>query len=187
MNKRKRGQSPFFYGVSQCLQTLLGKKGDCPLFLLACLIAGTTATAEENAKMELPEWADDIHTFIMIPTRPERAKELNVSVNGAWAGIPGAYQMLPHHPEIQEEYNHDQKAFADACHEAGLLVTASINGIEGFAPLREKIPNAEDMACRNVEGEPLVMGGGMMLMCTINPDWVQWEISLPHTLISAVE
>ena len=24
--------------------------------------------------MELPEWADDIHTFIMIPTRPERAK-----------------------------------------------------------------------------------------------------------------
>ena len=86
-----------------------------------------TASGEEDPMMNPPEWADDVHTFIMLPARPERARELNVSVNGAWGRMPGRLAVLPHHAGIREEYNHDEKAFADAGHEAGLLVTATLS------------------------------------------------------------
>jgi len=106
------------------------------------------ALLREEAELALPGWADDVQTFIMLPTRPERALELHVSVNGAWGGIPGKYPILPHLPSIQEEYNYDERAFADAVHEAGLHVPAAINTIEGLLALREDVPNLDDMACR---------------------------------------
>lgn len=79
----------------------------------------------EEADLAAPSWADDLRTFIMLPTRPDQARESHVSVNGAWAGIPGKYPILPRIPAIQEEYNHDQRAFAAAGHEAGLVVSAA--------------------------------------------------------------
>jgi 3-keto-disaccharide hydrolase len=130
----------------------------------------------EEVAGALPNWADNVQTFIMLPTRPKRARELHASVNGAWAGIPGRYSILPNDPSIQQEYNRDQRSFADAVRDAGLVVTASINTIEGFHALREDVPDLDDMACRNADGE-LVMGGEeMTLMCSINPNWVRWEI-----------
>jgi len=133
----------------------------------------------------LPQWADAAHTFLMLPTRPERAKELNVSVNGAWGGIPGKYSMLPHHPHIQRDYNYDQRAFADDLHRSGLLVTAAINTIEGLDALREVIPDLDQMACRNAAGELIVVGGQMTLMCSLNPDWVRHEIESGKAAIDA--
>ena len=32
------------------------------------------------------------------------------------------------------------------------------------------------MACLGADGKPVVLGDKMMLMCTNNPDWLQWEI-----------
>lgn len=153
------------------------------LVCLICLIFGSATGGAEDPTINLPEWADDVQTFIMLPTRPDRANELNVSVNGACGGIPGRFAVLPYNAGIQEEYNYDEAAFADAGHEAGLIVTATVNGIEGLEALREVIPNLDDMACRNVDGE--VINFGMTLMCTLNPDWVQTEIEAGETAIDA--
>ena len=139
----------------------------------------------EEVELAAPSWADEVQTFIMLPTRPDRARELHVSVNGAWAGIPGKYSILPHIPAIQEEYNYDQKAFADAGHEAGLIVPAAINTIEGLLALREDVPNLDEMACRDADGELVMAGPEMTLMCSINPNWVQWEIDTGKTAIDA--
>ncbi|MAG94364.1 MAG: hypothetical protein CMJ48_11525 [Planctomycetaceae bacterium] len=143
------------------------------------------AVLREETEAALPSWADDVQTFIMLPTRPRRARELHVSVNGAWGGIPGKYSILPHNPAIQQEYNHDQKGFADAVHKAGLVVPASINTIEGFHALRDVVPNLDAMACRNVAGELVPAGDEMTLMCSINPGWVQWEIDTGKAAIDA--
>jgi len=61
------------------------------------------AVLRKKIGLALPSWADDAQTFIMLPTRPDRARELHVSVNGAWAGIPGKYSILPHNPDIQKD------------------------------------------------------------------------------------
>ncbi len=133
----------------------------------------------------LPPWVDDAQTFIMLPTRPTRARELHVSVNGAWGGIPGKYSILPHIPSIQAEYEYDQQAFVDASHNAGLLVPAAINTIEGFSALREVIPDLDEMACRNADGHLASAGSDMTLMCSLNPDWVQWEVDTGKAAIDA--
>ncbi|MCO6455131.1 MAG: DUF1080 domain-containing protein [Pirellulaceae bacterium] len=145
---------------------------------------GSPAVLRSTTGLELPEWADVVQTFIMLPVRPDRARQLHVSVNGAWAGIPGKYSILPHNPAIQQEYQDDQAAFAADVRKAGLIVPASINTIEGFHALRESVPNLEDMACRNAAGE-VVVAGEMILMCSINPDWVQWEIDTGKAAIDA--
>lgn len=146
---------------------------------------GEPAVLRQQTELSLPPWADDVQTFIMLPVRPERAKDRHVTVNGAWAGIPGKYSILPHNPLIQEEYNHDQKTFADAVRQAGLIVPASINTIEGFHSLRESVPNLDEMACRNADGKIVPAGDEMILMCSINPDWVQWEIETGKAAIDA--
>jgi hypothetical protein len=151
-----------------------------PLFRL-----GRPAVLRHTTGATLPDWADDVQTFIMLPVRPDRARELHVSVNGAWAGIPGKYSILPRNPEIQREYNGDQAAFAAAVRKAGIIVPASINTIEGFHALRESISNMDDMACRNAEGELVPAGDEMTLMCSINPNWVQWEIDTGRAAIDA--
>ena len=143
------------------------------------------AVLREQAGLALPSWADEVQTFIMLPTRPARARELHVSVNGAWGGIPGKYAILPHLPSIQEEYSHDQGAFASAVHEAGIHVPAAINTIEGLQALREVIPNLDDMACRDAAGDVVSAGATMTLMCSINPEWVQWEIDTGKAAIDA--
>ena len=143
------------------------------------------AVLREEAGLALPSWADRVQTFIMLPTRPARARELHVSVNGAWGGIPGKYAILPHLPSIQEEYNYDQRAFAAAVHKAGLVVPAAINTIEGLQALREVVPNLDDMACRDAAGEVVSAGAEMTLMCSINPDWVQHEIDTGKAAIDA--
>ena len=82
-------------------------------------------------------------------------------------------------------YNHDQRSFADAVRKAGLVVPASINTIEGFHTLREVIPNLDAMACRNADGELVLAGDEMTLMCSINPNWVQWEIDTGKAAIDS--
>jgi len=145
---------------------------------------GEPAPLRQTTGARLPDWAADAHTFIMLPVRPDRARELHVSVNGAWGGIPGNYSILPNDREIQREYNWDQAAFAAAVREAGIIVPASINTIEGFHSLRESVPNLDEMACRNADGD-LVLGQQMILMCSLNPDWVQWEIDTGKAAIDA--
>jgi hypothetical protein len=145
--------------------------------VLLFLLAAAPSFGEGRMDAHLPPWLGEVQTYVMLPVAPERTVALHVSVNGVWAGIPGKYSVLPNIAAIQEEYGFDQRAFADACHEAGALVCASINGIEGLEALREDIPNLDDMACRNVDGEPLNLGG-MTLMCTSNPDWVRLETKM---------
>ena len=132
----------------------------------------------------MPSWADEVQTFIMTPVRPERARDLHVSVNGAWGGIPGGYSILPYDPEIQREYNSDQAAFATAVREAGMIVPAAINTIEGLHSLRGSIRNLDRMACRDADGN-LVISQQMVLMCSLNPDWVESEIATGKAAIDA--
>jgi hypothetical protein len=114
----------------------------------------------------------------MLPVLPKRARAQNIRVNGVWAGIGGADPILPVATSIasvSRSYGIDSRAFAEACHDAGLIVPAVINGLEGFPTLRQSTPNLEDAACRGADGKPVNVGD-FMLMCTNNPDWLQWEI-----------
>ena len=78
-------------------------------------------------------------------------------------------------PAVRWRFGTDAAAFVKACHEAGLIVPAVVNGLEGFAALKAKWPKLEEMACRNRDGKPVNVGE-FVLMCTNNPDWIQWEI-----------
>jgi hypothetical protein len=127
-----------------------------------------------------PEWIDRALTYSMLPLFPKDVKELGVNVNGIWAGIGGTDPILPHTehcPGVRREYGEDAARFAKDMHAAGLRVCAAVNGLEGMTPLRDIVPNLEAMACRKADGQPAVVGDGMMLMCTNNPNWVQWEIA----------
>ena len=53
------------------------------------------AVLREEAELALPGWADDVQTFIMLPTRPARARELHVSVNGAAASSQHPRRVQP--------------------------------------------------------------------------------------------
>ena len=145
---------------------------------------GDPADLRQTIGARLPAWADDVQTFIMTPVRPDRARDLHVSVNGAWGGVPGGYSILPHDSEIQREYNSDQKEFAAAVRDAGMIVPAAINTIEGLHTLRGKVANLDQMACRDAEGN-LVIARQMVLMCSLNPDWVQKEIDTGKAAIDA--
>lgn len=145
---------------------------------------GEPAVLRQSTGATLPAWANDAQTFIMTPVRPDRARELHVSVNGAWGGIPGGYSILPHDSEIQAEYNSDQAKFATAIRDAGMIVPAAINTIEGLHSLRGSIRNLDQMACRDAEGN-LIIARDMVLMCSLNPDWVQVEIDTGKAAIDA--
>ncbi len=126
----------------------------------------------------LPDWVDRVQTFCMVPVLPETAAALHASVNGVWGGISGTHPILTHRemvPAVQAKYQ-DDKAFADACHKAGLLVVSVVNGIEGFPAMREAWPDLEKMACRDARGKPAQLSPEMIFMCVNNPDWVRWEI-----------
>jgi hypothetical protein len=115
----------------------------------------------------------------MVPLVPERAAQLHASVNGVWGGAGGPHPILTHTetaPAVQVRFGTDARAFIDACHAAGLRVVCMVNSIEGFPPLRAAWPDLEKMACLGADGKPVVVGKGMVLMCTNNPDWLQWEI-----------
>ena len=147
---------------------------------LAYLSVGTVAGSAEDAEIEPPEWVDKIQTYCMVPLLPEDANALNATVNGVWAGIGGTHPILPHieHvPAVREKYGDDTAAFVRDSHIAGLRVCGVVNGLEGMVPLRETMPNLDEMACRKANGEPAVVGEGMTLMCTNNPDWIQWELN----------
>jgi hypothetical protein len=116
----------------------------------------------------------------MVPVLPETALDLHASVNGVWAGISGPHPILTS-PEIVRavtaKYGANAEAFVDACHHAGLIVTAVVNGLEGYPALRAATPDLDSMACRDAQGKSVQVGAkGMTLMCTNNPDWLQWEI-----------
>jgi hypothetical protein len=126
-----------------------------------------------------PGWVDRLQIYGMLPLFPESARDLGVTVNGLWAGIGGTDPVLPHTehaPLVRLKYGDDAQAFAEAQHAAGLLVAGAVNGLEGMPSLAEVVPNLDDMACRMADGSVAKVGSGMALMCTNNPDWVQWEI-----------
>ncbi|MGQ0636569.1 MAG: hypothetical protein ACT4QC_18300 [Planctomycetaceae bacterium] len=133
---------------------------------------------QDRLKGGLPAWVDEVQTYGMLPVLPQRAKAQNVRVNGVWAGIGGADPILPvakSIPSVSREFGSDSRAFVKACHDAGLIVPAIVNGLEGFPTLKETVPNLEEMACRGADGKPVSVGE-FILMCTNNPGWLQWEI-----------
>jgi hypothetical protein len=146
--------------------------------LLPAVFAATTAQAQVCNRSGLPQWVDEVQTYGMLPLLPQRAAKLNVSVNGVWAGIGTTDPVLPNPnavPAVRAQFGTDSRAFVDACHKAGLVVASVVNGLEGFPALKKTWPKLEDMACRNREGKPVDVGE-FILMCTNNPDWIQWEI-----------
>lgn len=157
-------------------------RGTTSFLLAGILVFAASMTrgagADDHPANDLPEWLSEVQTYCMLPVLPERAAELNVSVNGVWAGIGSADPVLPPASSVatvRGEYGADTRAFVDACHDAGLVVAAVVNGLEGFPALEEMCPNLEEMACQNAEGKPVDVGQ-FILMCTNNPDWVQWEV-----------
>jgi hypothetical protein len=148
------------------------------MFLLAA--ACGIASGQDATERDLPAWLDEVQTYCMVPLLPERAAELHASVNGVWGGVGGTHPILTHTemaPAVQARFGSDDQAFVDACHEAGLIVVCMVNGLEGLPAMRAAWPGLEEMACLGADGKPVVLGDGMMLMCTNNPDWVQWEIA----------
>ena len=126
-----------------------------------------------------PDWIDRLQIYGMLPSFPEAAHDLGVTVNGIWAGIGGTDPVLPHTehaPLVRLKYGDDARAFAGDLHAAGLRVAGAVNGLEGMLSLRELEPNLDEMACRFADGSVARVGDGMALMCTNNPAWVQWEI-----------
>jgi hypothetical protein len=147
-------------------------------FLLPAVLALPLAGGQQPGRSGLPEWIDEVQTYGMLPLLPQRAAELHVSVNGVWAGIgtdnpilPAARSVAP----VRWRFGTDAPAFVRASHEAGLIVPAVVNGLEGFSALRAQWPNLEEMACRNRDGKPVNVGE-FLIMCTNNPDWIRWEI-----------
>jgi hypothetical protein len=152
-----------------------------PLVGAMLLLAAThgIASGQDRTERDLPAWLDEVQTYCMVPLVPERAAQLHASVNGVWGGAGGPHPILTHTetaPAVQARFGTDARAFVDACHAAGLRVVCMVNSIEGFPPLRAAWPDLEKMACLGADGKPVVVGKGMMLMCTNNPDWLQWEI-----------
>jgi len=128
---------------------------------------------------DLPPWLDEVQTYCMVPVLPERAGELHASVNGIWGGVGGTHPVLTcpeMAPAVQQRYGRDGRAFVDACHEAGLKSVCIVYGIESFPVMRETWPELAEMTCLGADGKPVELGNKMTLMCTNNPDWLQWEI-----------
>ena len=146
--------------------------------LVFTVSASRAFSTEPRANSSLPKWIDEVQTYGMLPVLPESAAELNVSVNGVWAGIGTADPVLPSTRSVsavRARFGADAQAFVDACHDAGLAVAAVVNGLEGFPALKEICPNLEEMACRDSDGKPVDVGQ-FILMCTNHPDWIRWEI-----------
>jgi hypothetical protein len=146
--------------------------------LLPAVLFISSAAGQQPARSELPRWVDEVQTYGMLPLLPQRAAELRVSVNGVWAGIGTDNPILPAAASVasvRSRFGTDAAAFVKACHEAGLIVPAVVNGLEGFPALRAQWPKLEEMACRDRDGKPVNVGE-FILMCTNNPDWIQWEI-----------
>ncbi len=149
--------------------------------VLLCVLFGAAITS--TAGPQTPSWADEVQTYGMLPLTPQEASEFHVSVNGLWAGFGGADPILPFPPYIStvgKAYGTDAAAFADACHKAGLIVVCGINGIEGMAGIRERLGDWEAMACRDADGKTVLWGNPdekCYIMCTNNPDWVNFEIA----------
>jgi hypothetical protein len=161
--------------------------------ILLCLCLQCTPSAKGGpvpvAASAPSGWLDEVQTYCMVPVLPDTAAALHVTVNGVWGGMGGTDPILTHRdtvPAVQKKYDTDARAFVDACHGAGLIVPGVVNGLEGFATMRETWPNLESMACRNAEGKPVEVGNDkMLLMCTNNPDWQQWEVDCGKRCIDA--
>jgi hypothetical protein len=160
---------------------------------LLCLCLHCEPAAREEAPKVAaspsPDWVDHVQTYCMVPVLPETAAELHASVNGVWGGIGGTDPILTARetvPAVQQRYDTDVRAFVEADHAAGLVVPGVINGLEGFPSLRAVWPNLEDMACRDAQGKPVAVGDQkMLLMCTNNPRWQQWELDFGKRGIDA--
>jgi len=156
---------------------------------LAMLLLAATcgiASGQDPGERDLPAWVDEVQTYCMVPVLPERAAELQASVNGIWGGVGGTHPLLTHTemaPAVQARFGRDGRAFVDACHEAGLIAVSIVYGIESFPVMRDAWPGLEEMACLGADGKPVEVGNGMMLMCTNNPDWLQWEIDFGRQAI----
>lgn len=157
---------------------MIGFCGSCVFGLSRLVAALATVLAGGEGTNVAPAWLDEVQTYCMVPLLPEGAERLHASVNGVWGGMGGPFPILTHTdtvPAVQEAFGADGAAFAKACHEAGLLVVATVNGLEGFPPMLEHWPDLAEMACRDARGKPAVTDEEMLLMCTNNPDWVRWE------------
>jgi hypothetical protein len=120
----------------------------------------------------------------MLPVTPATAAKMNVSVNGAWAGIDSDHPILPTTPSVRRKYGSDINAFVKDCRQAGLVVCGVVNGIEGMKGLRKRFPNLDEMACRNADGK-VAANAEWPLMCTNNPDWIAAEVELGKAALDA--
>jgi len=153
-----------------------------------CFLLHAAFAAEPVARPGLPDFLDKVQTYCMVPVLPETAAKLHATVNGVWGGISGTHPILTHReivPAVQAKYGADDKAFAEACHKAGLAVVSVVNGIEGFPAMRGALPELEKMACRDARGKPAQVSREMIFMCVNNPDWLRWEIDFGKRGIDA--
>jgi hypothetical protein len=149
------------------------------------------ARADPASHGPYPTWFREVHTYNMNALLPEDAKELNITVNGIWGGIGGNDPILTHPPfvpAIGKKFGRDRRAFAEASHDAGLVVVAAIPTLEGMFTIREHTPNLEEMACRKADGSLALWSAPeekCLQMCANNPDWLEWEIEFGKQGIDA--
>jgi hypothetical protein len=127
------------------------------LFLLPGLLTLPCAKGQQTGRSDLPKWVDEVQSYGMLPLLPKRAAEMHISVNGVWAGIGTDDPILPAVSSVAPvrwQYASDAARFVKDCHDAGLIVPAIVNGLEGVPALKAKWPNLEAMACRNRDGKP---------------------------------
>lgn len=156
--------------------------------LVSCLLLNASGSgADERPPRALPGWIDEVQTYCMVPVLPERAAQLHATINGVWGGMGGTHPILTHTesvPAVQAKYGRNGLAFVDICRKAGLVAVGTVNGLEGFETMRPEWPDLDAMACRDAEDRPSRSDDGMTLMCTNNPDWVQWELEFGQRAIA---
>jgi hypothetical protein len=106
------------------------------------------AFAEDVPEHNPPAWLDEVQTYCMMPILPESAVDLGISVNGVWAGVGSDDPILRDHEPLRKAFDNDVVAYVRAAHDAGLLVSSIVHGIEGIPPLRKICPELSEMACR---------------------------------------
>ncbi|HJT77351.1 MAG TPA: hypothetical protein VJ739_09145 [Gemmataceae bacterium] len=89
------------------------------LLLLAGMVPRLPAEERPGPR---PVWLDKVQTYFMLPVTPATAAKMNVSVNGAWAGIDSDGPVLPTTPSVRKKYGADVPAFVTDCRQAGLVV-----------------------------------------------------------------
>lgn len=126
------------------------------LFVVAVCITSAAIRAADRGFDTSQTW-QAVNTFGILPMDPDEAANTGWTANGLWAGysMPEAIRSVTHvtsDSPVTWSYP-TAKEYVDASHMAGVLVPATLLGVQATPHLRTRFPELEQGACRTVDGE----------------------------------